>query len=165
MIKFHFLTGDINWQIYGGKFISKKFNNGDFDYWLVLDVVNMQEATGKEDQPKYYINIQAVSPQAAGKKGIDAAFSSAGFSDDDLTERENDVICQVEELSNYGIFACLWQKEGDNLKKLLQEAHKEAQLINMLFGFYMDRPENGIGQDGWSLISGQDIREYFQMGK
>ena len=31
-----FLTGDINWTEYGGKFVTKKLNNGDFDYWLVL---------------------------------------------------------------------------------------------------------------------------------
>jgi hypothetical protein len=47
----------------------------------------------------------------------------------------------------------------------MKEARKESQLINMLFGFYMDRPENGIGQDGWGLIAGQDVNDFFNQGK
>ena len=32
MVKFKFLTGDCNVSQYGGKFISNKQNNGEFDY-------------------------------------------------------------------------------------------------------------------------------------
>ena len=45
----------------------------------------------------------------------------------------------------------------------MREARKESQIINSLFGFYMDRVENGIGQDGWQLIAGQDIREFLSL--
>lgn len=160
MLKFKFLTGDINWQKYGGKFVSKKLNNGDFDYWLVLDVTNMHEATGDENQDKYIVEIHAVSPEAAGKTGLDAAFSSAGMSDEQLTELENDPLVQVETLNDYGIFAMLKSFSGNNLGKLMREARREANMCEGLFGFYMDRQENRIGQSGWDLIRGQDIREF-----
>lgn len=160
-MQFKFLTSDVNWQKYGGKFVSKKQNNGDFDYWLVLTVTNMWDATGDEEQDKYHVQIEAVSPEQA-KEHLNKAFSSMGFSDEQLAQYENDPIIQVETLSEYGIFACLWQKSGNNLNDLMKQARKESDLINMLFGFYMDRPENGIGQDGWQLIRGQDVREYFK---
>lgn len=145
-----------------GKYVSKKFNNGDWDYWLIMDVVDMHDATGEEDQPKYNVSIQAVSPQAVGKPKVNQAMSSCGFSDEDIEKHENDPLFQVEALSDYGIYASLWNKSGDNIKVLLKDAHKETELINMLFGFYMDRPGNGIGQNGWDLIAGQDIRDYFK---
>lgn len=159
-MKFKFLTGDVNWQQYGGKFISKRLNNGDFNYWLVMDVTNMWDATGDEEQDKYHVSIQAVSPEAAGQDKVNHAFGSAGYSDEQLTEAENNPIWQVEALSSYGIFAVLWQQSGNNINDLMQQARKESDLIQMLFGFYMDRPENGLGQDGWQLIRGQDVREF-----
>lgn len=161
-MKFNKLSGDVNYQVYGGKFVSKRLNNSEFDYWLVMDVINMHEATGETDIPKYNVSIQAVSPEQA-KGHIDSAFSSAGFSDEQLAQYENDSLIQVEVLSEYGIFAQLWNENGDNLNKLMQQAHKQAQLIEMLFGFYMDRIENGLGQNGWQLIRGQDIREFLGM--
>jgi hypothetical protein len=48
-MKFKFLTGDINWQTYGGKFISKKLNNGEFDHWLVIEVTNWANAVGERE--------------------------------------------------------------------------------------------------------------------
>jgi hypothetical protein len=161
-LKFKFLTGDVNWQEYGGKFVSKRLNNGDWDYWLVLTVTNMWDATGEDDQDKYHVQIEAVSPMAAGKENVDKAISSWGMSDEDIAKYEKNPLFHVEALSEYGIFAMLWQASGNNINALLKDARKEADLITMLFGFYMDRSENGIGQDGWSLISGQDIRDYFK---
>lgn len=149
-MKFKFLTGDINWKTYGGKFISKKLNNGDFDYWLVLDVINWHDATGEEDAPKYNVSIQAVSPQQAGDESLQHAFSCCGIE----PEYQNDPFVQVEALSDYGVFAQLWNKSGDNIKALMQEARKESAMIESLFGLYMDAPENRAGSNGWDLIAG-----------
>ena len=48
-VRFTFLSGDCNWSDYGGKWISQKFNNGDFDYWLVRELIPMSEHT--DDYP------------------------------------------------------------------------------------------------------------------
>lgn len=157
-MRFKMLSGDVNWRVYGGKFVSKRLNNGDWDYWLVLEVINMWDACGdKDDQPQYYVTISAVSPQAAGPENVDQAIGSCGFSDD--TDTSNPLL-QVEALSDYGISALLWQEQGNNIARLLREAHMETRKIDMLFGIYMDGPKNGIGQNGWDLISGQDIRAF-----
>jgi hypothetical protein len=160
MSKFTFLTGDVNWKQYGGKFISPRQNNGDWNYYLIISVTNMWDATGDEEQDKYDVEIQAVSPEAAKDK-LDSAFSSAGFSDEQLKQYQNDPIVQAEVLSEHGIYARLWGASGNNINELMKQARKESELINGLFGFYMDKPENGIGQDGWQLIRGQDVRESF----
>jgi len=43
-MKFKFLTGDIDWITYGGKFVSERLDSGLFNYWLVLDFLNLEEA-------------------------------------------------------------------------------------------------------------------------
>jgi len=148
-IQFRFLTGDINWLDYGAKWISKRFNNGDWDYWLVLELTNMWEATGEQDQPKYNVTLSAVSPEAA-KDNMQAALKCCGLEgESDLTD-----LMKVEVLHTYGTSAPLKQWNGGNAHKLLKEAKHEAQLAEMLFGFYMDSPKNAIGSTGWDFISG-----------
>ena len=157
MLHFKFLTGDVNWRKYGAKFVSRRLNNGDWDYWLVLEVINLPDAAGRAADSTYLVQLSAISPEAAGKEKLDSAFASCGFSND---VDESDPLIQVEALYDYGISAHLWHSEGNNLRVLLREAHRQADGIHCLFGFYMDRPENRIGQSGWDLISGQDVREF-----
>lgn len=166
MVRFKFLSGDVNWKEYGGKFVSQELNNGDWPYYLILDVINMHEATGEENQDKYVVEIHAISPMAVKEtnpKELESAFSSMGFSDDQMKEFENNVLIQVEMLNDYGILAMLKSFSGNNINKLLKQAKKECQMIEFLFGFYMDRQENLIGSTGWDCISGdlmRPIREY-----
>jgi len=159
-MKFKFLTGDINWQDYGGKFISKKLNNGDWNYWLVIEVINWQDAVGereaKEVDAKYNVCLSAVSPQAAGEENLHRAFKCHGMEGESEHEVElrKDPIVQVECLHGYGVSAPLWQADGNNLSKLMKEARKQAQQSEFLFGFYMDGSKNRIGNTGWDFISG-----------
>jgi hypothetical protein len=149
-MKFTFLTGDVNWLQYGGKWASQKLNNGDWDYWLVIELINMWEATGEEDQPKYNVSLSAVSPAAAGKANVEKALGSCGLPKDiKITE-----LMKVECLHEYGILACLVSRNGNNAHQLLHEIKKESICTEGLFGFYMDRPENRIGSAGWEMISG-----------
>lgn len=151
-MRFKFLTGDVNWQDYGGKFISRKLNNGDFDYWIVMEVLNWYDAVGereaKEGGSKYNVSLSAVSPQEAGKDQLEQAFNSYD------SEVLNDPLAQVEALGSYGIKAPLWNMNGNNLGKLMREARKQADLASGLFGFYMDAPKNAIGSTGWDCIKG-----------
>ena len=157
-MKFKMLSGDVNWSVYGGKFVSKRLNNGNWDYWLVINVINWEESLNTREFEelgyKYNVEIQAVSIEAAGEKNLDSALSCCGFSDDQMNVAEQSDLLKVESLSDYGVFATLWNKNGNNIETLMKDAHKEANLINMLFGFYMDREENRIGNDGWDFISG-----------
>ena len=146
---FKFLTGDMDFKTYGGKFISKKFNNGDWDYWLVLEVLNLKDVMGDEAEKTYHVNISAISPEACGEKNLKSALECCSM---DINEKDN--ILKVLALSDYGVSAQLWAKEGNNIKELLTEAHSQVMPITGLFGFYMDGAKNRIGNTGWDFIAG-----------
>lgn len=153
---FRFLTGDVNWRQYGGKWIGKRQNNGEFDYWLVIEFINWEEATGERNgHHRYWVGLSAVSPQEAGPVHLGQAL--AGWSQEgDSPEQEAllpDVV-KVEALSDYGVSALLWQETGNNARKLLTQARQQALGAAHLFGFYMDGPQNRIGSTGWDLIRG-----------
>lgn len=154
-MKFTFLTGDVNWQDYGGKFVSKKLNNGEFDYWLVIEVINMIDAVGEaEATEKYAVSLLSVSPSEAGEDNLKKAFECCGLDAEDQADLRSNPLVQVEALASYGIYAQLKSIGGNNLSKLMREIRKEAQIASMLYGFYMDAPKNRIGSTGWDLQRG-----------
>jgi len=147
-MRFKFLTGDMDWREYGGKWISKKLNNGDFDYWMVIELINMNEHVIDPDYT-YWVILSAVSPDEA-KEHLDRAYECYGIEDiDEKTDFMN-----VEVLHGYGISAPLWDDMGNNYKDLMKEAHRQASISETLFGFYMDKPKNRIGATGWDVIQG-----------
>ena len=43
-VKFKFLSGDVNWVAIWRKMdFNSKFNNGDFNYWAVLELINIMK--------------------------------------------------------------------------------------------------------------------------
>lgn len=155
--RFKFFTGDVNWQEYGGKFISQKFNNGEWNYWLIIEVINMFDACVEREckqdgQGKYCVSLMVVSPEAAGMANLLKAFECCGI---DATKEnlDNQLLC-VEALDSYGVHAQLESFSGNNINKLLKQIRRKALEDNFLFGFAMDKPENRIGNTGWDFISG-----------
>ena len=148
-VPFKFLAGDVNWEEWGGKWISKKLNNGEFDYWLVIELVNMEEATGDTSGGKYMVTLSAVSPEQA-KDHLEHAFETYGQKYSPKASNEE----KVEVLHGYGVSASLWNDMGDDADDLIEKAKKEAEKSETLFGFYMDKPENRIGDTGWDFIRG-----------
>ena len=130
---------------------------------LVVEVINLHDAIGDESDHKYHVSIEAVSPESAGNENLDRALESWGLSDEDIELYQNNPIRQVEALSDYGIAATLWSQSGNNIRKLMRAAQHESELIHGLFGFYMDRPQNRIGQSGWDRISGQNVRTFLDV--
>jgi hypothetical protein len=146
------LTGDTNWLAYGSKWVSQKLSNGEFDYWLVLELVNMDEACGRdnEGQPRYHASLSSVSPDQARDK-LPQAFDCCGLTDPEIMAKP---LVQVECLHNYGVHAVLVQKTGNNAHQLLRDIKRESAVAEGLFGFYMDTPKNRIGTTGWEAIRG-----------
>ena len=151
--KFRFLTGDVNWKEYGGKFISQKFNNGDFDYWLVLEVMNWEDATGKlgPGKSRYCVTLSVVAPSEVNDKECQRAFDFYGIKDE-RKDIANDLL--VEVFHSYGTTSTVWEGNGNNIEHLMRAARKEADITNMLFGFVMDRPINALGSNGWDFVKG-----------
>lgn len=158
-MNFQFLSGDVDWQEYGGKWVSPKLNNGDWDYWLVIEFINFLDATGEMiDGLPYVIEISAVSPDAAGYSNVKHALESYGWSDQLEGFKDPDPLLIIEALHGYGISAHLWSAPGDDADLMLDMAKDQADLVSGLFGFFMDRPENKIGSTGWDFISGDILR-------
>ena len=166
MVRFKFLMGDVDYLTYGGKWVSQKFNNGEFDYWLVVELINWKESVGERDAPKetYNLSLSVVSPSEAGQKNIEAAMSCCGMDDETLQaikvrgeEEYNEAL--VEILHSYGVHTPIWNKDGNNWKQLMKEARNEAMACNCLFGFYLDRVVAPIGTNGWESLKGTDPRE------
>jgi hypothetical protein len=158
MLKFKFLTGDVNWQTYGGKFISRKLNNSEFDYWLILEVINLKEACGEDEPLTYNVSVSAIAPSQLSNKTITSAIESCGWND--ITTKEELIkkysySALIEVISDYMGGAVIFDTSGNNLSKLLKEAHKEAYLMGyFLFGFAMDKNQNQIGSSGWDILQG-----------
>lgn len=151
-VRFSFLTGDVNWLEYGAKWISQELDSGEFAYWLVMELTNMDEACGRDNkgQPKYYVCVSAVSPQEAGEEGRAKALDSFGA--------EEDEVCQemlVEALHSYGISSPVWQGNGNNSKLLMREAKRQAQQCGVeRFAESMGKTVNLIGSTGMEFLRG-----------
>jgi hypothetical protein len=153
MLKLRFLSGDINWKTFGAKWITKKLNNGDFDYWLIVAFINFEEATGEKcDGNRYVVEIHAVAPSQISETDKNAAFRSIGLGNEDKSEYTEEQIAEV--IESYGISANLKTLYGNNANNLMKEARKDINLVSRLFGFFMDKPENAIGSTGWDIIKG-----------
>jgi len=150
--RFTFLTGDSDWLSYGGKWISPKYNNGDFDYYLVRYLINMEEAVGGEAKYKYLVQLSVVAPSEV----VDyvSVMQSCGRDDEYRQWKNIPDIERVEMLADYGIYAHMKEWEGNNYKKLFKQCTDETMLVTNLFGFYMDRRQNGLGADGWDFVRG-----------
>lgn len=151
-MKLHWLSGDVNFKKYGGRWISKKLNNGEFDYWLVIELNNLVEQTGTTHANfKYMTMTGAVAPmQITNKKLLNDLIRSHGsFS--------MPIEGLVDETFSYGAYAHLTELYGNNATNLLKETRKQLDIIELLFGFYMDKQQNGLGATGWDLIKGEVI--------
>lgn len=51
--------------------------------------------------------------------------------------------------------AVLWMETGDDEDALKAKANEQVQVCHMMFGFYMDRQQNAIGDTGWDWIKGK----------
>lgn len=132
------------------KYISKKYNNGEFDYYLVLNIIDFEEATGEKIEGKRYVaEIKAVAPSLISKEEKKSVGESMGVDLKGLSEKD-----QAIEIEEYGISAPLFQETSDDKKALLRKAHEQEQIIPNLFGFYMDKQQNALGATGWDIIRG-----------
>ena len=157
-MRFSFLTGDVNYTTYGGKWISTRQSNGEFDYYFVIELLNWRETVGEREAPPetYNVSLSVVSPQEAQGK-IGAALDCCGITEATLQSAAGNGYRDsvlVEALYTYGVHTPVWSKDGNNWRALMGEARQEAGQCEFLFGFYLDRPVNRIGTTGWESLRG-----------
>lgn len=123
--------------------------------WPVYFLVRLEYTEEWGDDPgyRYHMSINVVSPGATKESGEDRKAAESCFSTFEEYESLDDASkCAV--LLSYGTYAPLWQDHGNNKSKLLKAAREQLPQMHMLFGFYMDRACNAIGNTGWDFIKG-----------
>jgi hypothetical protein len=124
----------------------KTLNNGDFDYKMVIQLTDMDEATGDTSQGKWMATLSAVkTPKYLTKEQLADVANTCSMESKDVT---------CFDIAAVGICANIKTMLGNNKSRILSTLKKEANTASMLFGFYMDRPLNAIGSTGWDFING-----------
>lgn len=150
-LKFSMLYGDVNWQVYGGAFVSRRLNNSEFDYSLVIEVRNTEEDA---DEAYYQVALLSVSPSEAEKTGqLQKAFEGSGIEDADKLSYRT----KVEALVTYGVYATLYVVEGSNLRQLMKAARQQAIGAQLMYGFYMDSLQNKLGATWRDMQRGEPL--------
>ena len=136
------------------------FTDSDWPIHLMVKLMYTEyyDPEWAKQNGKYHLEIHAVSRKAVesregGAEELEAMKQCQGIQDMDLNDEQFHV-----EMMEYGLGAIIWQKSGNNQRKLLRDAKEELKKIRMLFGFYMDRPLNAIGSTGWDCIRGDILR-------
>ena len=130
--------------------VSQKLNNEDWDYYLVIRTIDLEDACGEEG---FMSQLVAVSAQALGEENVKKAIDSCGFEPEDVTKMNDQVIATI--LVDYGYGANLFDQTEPTEEDAVKIVKTQAESINLLFGFYMDRAQNRIGATGWDTIKGE----------
>lgn len=98
MIQYRFLSGDINYQKYGGKWY-KRVDSQCGGYY-VIEAVNMDDATGDITQGKYMFNVLSLWLDSTPQEHIRSALQCCGLEN----EKEITELIKIEALTGYGYF-------------------------------------------------------------
>lgn len=160
MVRFSWLSGDVNWQDYGGKWVSNRQNNGQFDYWFVIELINWENSCGRDADslPTYNVSLSAVSFADCPAADISRALDSWGITSEQMgqvTDSDTAAMMRVECLHSYGIHCPMSEASGNNYRQLIQQAKTEARnaAANDLAAA-LARPVNKIGSTGAEFMVG-----------
>lgn len=106
----------------------------------------------REQLGEFCVSLVCASPGFARKKHVALAAGSMGLTAEEykaLKPRDRAVV-----LMDYGLAVTACQFAGDDLADLLKRTEEHAVGLRMLFGVYMDRPVNALGDSGWDWLRG-----------
>ena len=152
---FRFLTGDVDYLSYGGKWYRKVASTR----YHVIELTNMWDATGDKSIPQYNISLSEVDITSSQLKDAMAGY---GPDDEDL---QNNELVKVESLASYGAKAPLGLWDGSNARKLFAEARSESRRLDDpdAYEAAMSRPVNALGSTAREYGAG-DIQSAITRG-
>ena len=129
-------------------YIGADIDTGDKKHKIVVEVINMFDATGDDefiDKPFLCVisSIISIDDLDIDKKKDIAKTSCIDL--DDVNEYD---------IYSYGCSAKLSESElseNDDFESWLSE---QLPIVGMLYGFYMDKCQNRIGSTGWDFVEG-----------
>jgi len=147
MSGWEFLTGDIDYTCYGGKW----YKQIDDVVYHVIELINWHDATGDTDQPTYNVELQEIDLSIAD---IESALNCCGWINDE-TELNHALV--VDSVSSYGQYAPMGNWNGNNYRKLLRQAKNESRFIESdheYHSYMLDRPVNQLGSTACEYARG-----------
>lgn len=146
-------SGDKNMLDYGGKNVRR---SGDRQF-QVVELINMDDACGRdnEGQPKYIVELRLVDLNAISAANIKSALECCG---QDRTENPSDELLS-ECCDAYGTHAMLGTWKGNNARKLLRLAYREANALlkSESLEAALDKPVNKIGSTAREAVNGDFV--------
>ena len=137
-------------QGYKQVYQSEILNNGEFDYRLYVTILNLNECS---DIKGFGVDVEI----AKTKK--------------ELTKKQKQEIVKSfclnseKEISDYDVLDYGYRAILDGQKKIIKTEKKaleiaetflnKLELYKCLIGFYLDKPQNRIGNTGWDLLNGK----------
>ena len=158
--RFTFLTGDVNWPQYGGKFVRKVGTRR----YHIMEVMNWRDACGREAPAETYnVSLSEVDLDVIPENAIVSALRSWGWDRNGDTESGDHVILTdlilVEVLHSCGSKAPLGEYNGNNLRKLMQSARAESAALDNRYAHKaaMAKPVNAIGSTADEFMRGDIV--------
>jgi len=126
------------------------FNNSEFDYKIVIEVNDCYDFDNsiEDSDQKYLVSVDVVkTSKYLPKKELKAVASCCCIPLKDIT---------CWDIATYGLRANLtnFTIESENLDNSLNYIANCLSVYTGLFGFYMDRYQNQIGNTGWDFLDG-----------
>jgi len=112
---FHFLTGDVNWKDYGGKWYRY---DGDSCY-TVIELINMDDACGDTSSGKFLIIIGTIDLSTISYSTISSACHSFGEPVEEVIKNQ---LLLLEIIHGHGDHDTIASKYGNNYTKLMKWA-------------------------------------------
>jgi len=145
-----FLTGDVNWEEYGGKFVLRVAKRRFF----IIDVLNWYETVGEDEATcEFNVSLDECDVSVLSEKNKEDLLSSCGWEGADRT----DPLVWAEMMHSYGMKAPLWGEDGDDIEELMEEAKSAAaELLDdpSLHAEYLQTPVNAIGSTAMEFMKG-----------
>lgn len=157
-VRFKFLTGDVNWREYGGKFISQKLHHkdedGEFDYVIVKEFIPWEGKQYDDCEPYAQGVVYMVAPDLVPGETKLSAIRFSGFEGYDETKFDFEM--WVDIIQSYGTAGPVGSFEGTP-QQVLREMNKRAQDVVDNTLHYIGQEANKIGATVLDFMKGDTI--------
>ena len=167
--KFEFLSGDMDWITWGGKWISPELIAGEiFSYYIVLDFMNMEELGLWDEDPdysdvehQYECWITIVSLDIMSKETLENLLYDLDrdWLLDWLGNRPPAECAHllVDEALSHGYCAQVHGESSNDYRKAITEAKKRAYHVAQYPWTYIGGVTNGFGSNGFDFLRGEPL--------
>lgn len=125
------------------------FNNGEFSYKLFIEVVNCADFDNEVENSNesFLVSLSVVKTKKhLSKKNLESIMQCCG-----ITRKE----VSTYDIATYGLQAGLTSFRTKDLKTSLNFLANISNVYTGMLGFFLDRPQNRIGNTGWDFLDGK----------